>query len=208
MPRKAQPRITRPSGIQQTANGNYYYWKCIVSGQETFAPEPRFKEVVKKYGSEEKLFKTYVLRPVQKYVDAGWDSAGIQAILDANGGKLPALDQKPVKAARGTQEKKIGIKNSATVSLEIATQPTQPEPPKVLIFPWSGNPDYFKSPPVPFSFAHETKNSCAYPNRNLNDRCFGCSIYDVCQSTAKYSLEDMKKKTSSSKITKLASFNV
>lgn len=207
MPRKAQPRITRPSGIQQTANGGYYYWKCNVSGQETFAPEPRFKEVVKKYGSEEKLFKTYVLRPVQKYVDAGWDSAAIQAILIENGGKLPPLDQKPVKATKGTDEKKIGIKNSATVSLEIATQPTQPEPPKVLIFPWSGNPDYFKSVAKAFSIADMTKESCAYPNRYLDDQCFGCSIYDACVCVAKMTKEQMKKQKEPTKVKKINSYN-
>jgi hypothetical protein len=203
MPRKAQPRIVRPSGIEQSANGSYFYWKCNVSGQETFAPEPRFNDVVKNYGSEEKLFKEYVLRPVQKYVDAGWDSAAIQAILISNDGKLPPLDQKPVKATKATQEKKQTAKKTAAVSVEVATQPEQP---KVLIFPWSGNPDYFRSAPSVFKIEDETKNSCVYPNRNLNDRCFGCSVYDACQSSVKYSVEDMKKTTSSAKVTKLKSF--
>ena len=198
MPRKSIPRIVRPSGIEATTNGKYYYWWCNVSGQETFAPEARFKEVVKKYGTEENLFKNYVLRPVQKYVDAGWDSDSIIAILKANDGKLPSLDSKPTKPTKASKNLPVG-------EVELVKQPDEP---KVQIFPWSGNPDYFKSPSVPFSFENETKNSCVYPNRNLNDRCFGCSVYDVCQSTAKYSLDDMKKKTSSAKVTKLESFGV
>jgi hypothetical protein len=199
MPRKSIARIVRPSGIETSGNGKYFYWKCIVSGQETFAPEPRFKDVVKKYGTEEKLFKNYVLRPVQKYVDAGWDSDSILAILKANDGKLPALDNKAAKAVK----KSKASKNLPVCEVELFKQPEQP---KVLIFPWSGNPDYFKSPHVPLNFENETKNSCVYPNRNLNDRCFGCSIYDVCQSSVKYSLDDMKKTTSSAKVAKLKSF--
>jgi hypothetical protein len=199
MPRKSIARIVRPSGIETSSNGKYFYWKCIVSGQETFAPKPRFKDVVKKYGTEEKLFKNYVLRPVQKYVDAGWDFDSIIAILKANDGKLPALDNEAAKAVK----KSKASKNLPACEVELVKQPEQP---KVLIFPWSGNPDYFKSPHVPINFENETKNSCVYPNINLDDRCFGCSIYDVCQSSVKYSLEDMKKKTSSSKVTKLKSF--
>ncbi len=199
MPRKSIARIVRPSGIETSGNGKYFYWKCIVSGQETFAPEPRFKDVVKKYGTEEKLFKNYVLRPVQKYVDAGWDSDSIIAILKANDGKLPALNNKAAKAVK----KSKASKNLAVCEVEIFKQPEQS---KVLIFPWSGNPDYFKSPHVPLNFENETKNSCVYPNRNLNDRCFGCSIYDVCQSSVKYSLEDMHKKISAGKVAKLKSF--
>ena len=199
MPRKSIARIVRPSGIETSGNGKYFYWKCIVSGQETFAPEPRFKDVVKKYGTEEKLFKNYVLRPVQKYVDAGWDSDSILAILKSNDGKLPALNNKAAKAVKKSKTSK----NLPVCEVEMVKQPEQP---KVLIFPWSGNPDYFKSPHVPLNFENETKNSCVYPNRNLNDRCFGCSIYDVCQSSVKYSLDDMKKTTSSAKVAKLKSF--
>jgi len=199
MPRKSIARIVRPSGIETSGNGKYFYWKCIVSGQETFAPEPRFKDVVKKYGTEEKLFKNYVLRPVQKYVDAGWDSDSIIAILKANDGKLPALNNKAANAVK----KSKSSKNLSVCEVELIKQPEQP---KVLIFPWSGNPDYFKSPHVPLNFENETKNSCVYPNRNLNDRCFGCSVYDVCQSSVKYSLEDMHKKISAGKVAKLKSY--
>jgi hypothetical protein len=192
MPRKAQPRITRPSGIQTSANGKYYYWKCNVSGQETFAPEPRFNDVVKKYGSEEKLLKEYVLRPVQKYVDAGFDSETIKNIIKANNGELPSLDD-------------VKVKQIKVNSIDVAFQPIEP---KVQIFPWSGNPDYFKSKPSVFSIEEETKNSCVYPNRNLDDKCFGCSVYEQCRSSAKYSKEDMKKPKTAVKIKEVDSFSV
>lgn len=194
MPRKASPRITRPSGIEVSANGNYYYWKCNVSGKETFAPEPRFKDVVKKYGSEEKLFKEYVLRPVQKYVDAGFDAETIKDIMANNNGELPSLEVKQVKEKK---EKRRSVKNLSVGEIEVSGLPDEP---KVLIFPWSGNPDYFRSPPSVLSVEAETKNSCVYPNRNLDDQCFGCSIYEQCQSSAKFSLEDMKKPKAQIKI--------
>lgn len=177
MARKAQPRIVRPSGIEVSANGNYYYWKCIVSGKETFAPEERFNDVVKKYGSEEKLFKEYILRPVQKYIDAGFDSDTIKSIILANEGELPILET---------------FKNPS-IKVDKIELTVQPEQPKVQYFPWSGNPDYFRSPPSPFNIEAETKNSCIYPNRNLDDQCHGCPVYEQCRSSAKYSPEDMKK---------------
>lgn len=187
MARKASPRITRPSGIQQSANGKYFYWLCNVSGKETFAPEPRFKDVVKKYGSEEKLFKEYVLRPVQKYVDAGFDADTIKDIMANNNGELPSLEAKQVKEKK---EKRRSVKNLSVGEIEVIGLPDEP---KVLIFPWSGNPDYFRSPPAAFSIEAESKNACIYPNRNLDDQCFGCSVYEQCQSSAKFSAEDMKK---------------
>lgn len=192
MPRKAQPRKVRPSGIEQSANGNYFYWRCTVSGKETFAPEPRFLDVVKNYGSEENLFKTYVLRPVQKYVDAGFDSETIKAIMAANDGELPKLED-------------VKTKNINVGKIEVVPQPIVE---KAVVYPWSGNPDYFKSDPVPFSLEEETKNSCVYPNRNLDDMCFGCSIYERCHSPAKYSKEDMKKPKVQVKIKQVDSFSV
>lgn len=205
MARKAQPRIVRPSGVETSANGKYFYWYCTVSGQETFAPEPRFNEVVKKYGSEEKLVAQYVLRPVQKYIEAGWDAEGIKAILESNDGKLPPLDSKPVKAAKNTKEKKRSVKDLAVSEMAVEGQP---EEPKIKFFPWSGNPDYFKSTPKPFNVAEESKTACLYPNKNLNDACYGCSVYDLCQCSAKLGEADWKNtKRNEVKTKKLASFS-
>ena len=69
--------------------------------------------------------------------------------------------------------------------------------------PWTNNPDYFKSDPIPLSIQAITKAACAYPNRYLDDQCYGCSIYDDCQSSVKYSKEDMKKPLEKPKIKKI-----
>jgi len=210
MARKASPRITRPSGVETSSNGKYFYWYCNVSGQETFAPEPRFKDVVKKYGSEEKLFKTFVLRPVQKYVDAGFDAEMIKEIIKSNSGKLPSIDKKPFKDKSLKNERKQRLKrfSTATVqSLEMNSSGNYEEV-KVPVFPWSGNPDYFKSPTKPFNVAEESKTACLYPNKNLNDACYGCPVYDLCQCSAKLGESDWKNtKRNEVKTKKLESFS-
>lgn len=192
MPRKAQPRIVRPSGIEQSANGKYFYWKCTVSGLETFAPEPRFKDVVKNYGSEEKLFKTYVLRPAKKYLEAGFDAESIKEIAEKNNGKLPDLDagSKARKADLPKKTRKKGLKQYATSEVvnevELGAEP-------IKIYPWSGNPDYFKSPAVPLTVSDVTKEVCLYPNRYLSDECYGCPVYANCMLSIKFKEEDWKK---------------
>ena len=210
MARKASPRITRPSGVETSSNGKYFYWYCNVSGQETFAPEPRFKDVVKKYGSEEKLFKTFVLRPVQKYVDAGFDAETIKEIIKSNSGKLPSIDKKPFKDKSLKNERKQRLKrfSTATVqSIEMNSSGNYEEV-KVPVFPWSGNPDYFKSPTKPFNVAEESKTACLYPNKNLNDACYGCPVYDLCQCSAKLGESDWKNtKRNEVKTKKLESFS-
>lgn len=210
MARKASPRITRPSGVETSSNGKYFYWYCNVSGQETFAPEPRFKDVVKKYGSEEKLFKTFVLRPVQKYVDAGFDAEMIKEIIKSNSGKLPSIDKKPFKDKSLKNERKQRLKrfSTATVqSIEMNSSGNYEEV-KVPVFPWSGNPDYFKSPTKPFNVAEESKTACLYPNKNLNDACYGCPVYDLCQCSAKLGESDWKNtKRNEVKTKKLESFS-
>lgn len=210
MARKASPRITRPSGVETSSNGKYFYWYCNVSGQETFAPEPRFKDVVKKYGSEENLFKTFVLRPVQKYVDAGFDAEMIKEIIKSNSGKLPSIDKKPFKDKSLKNERKQRLKrfSTATVqSIEMNSSGNYEEV-KVPVFPWSGNPDYFKSPTKPFNVAEESKTTCLYPNKNLNDACYGCPVYDLCQCSAKLGESDWKNtKRNEVKTKKLESFS-
>jgi hypothetical protein len=210
MARKASPRITRPSGVETSSNGKYFYWYCTVSGQETFAPEPRFNEVVKKYGSEEKLFKTFVLRPVQKYVDSGFDAETIKEIIKNNDGKLPPLDKKPFKDKSLKNERKQRLKRFSTTtvqSIEMNSDGNYEEV-KVPVFPWSGNPDYFKSAPSVFNVADESKTACIYPNRQLNDACYGCTVYSVCQCSAKLGEADWKNtKRNEVKTKKLESFS-
>jgi len=195
MARKAIPRIKRPSGIEVSANGNYYYWKCNVSGMETFAPEARFKEVVAKFGSEEKLFKTYVLRPVQKYLDRGFDAEHIKAVIKANSGKLPSLDAKlkeRKKALKKPRKKRLGQFAVGEVTIQQTNDTGSIEEVKQKVYAWTGNPDYFKSEPSVLSIGEETRNSCMFPNRYLSDMCHGCRVYDQCESSLKCGVEDWK----------------
>ena len=189
-------RTIRPSGVEQT--DSMFYWKCSVSGLVMFAVPERFADVVKKFGSEENLVKNYVLRPVKKYLEAGYTADQIKAIIEKNGGKLPGLDEndKRVEPVISTFEKKEKkqIVEAVTVVEVVEIKPIeQPKEKPVVIYEWQGNPDYFKSAYTPLSIAQETKESCMFPNRNLNDQCFGCSVYDLCTCSAKYSPEDQKK---------------
>ena len=167
-------------------------------------------DVVKKYGSEENLFKTFVLRPVQKYVDAGFDAEMIKEIIKSNSGKLPSIDKKPFKDKSLKNERKPRLKRFSTTtvqSIEMNSNGNYEEV-KVPVFPWSGNPDYFRSPTKPFNVAEESKTACLYPNKNLNDACYGCPVYDLCQCSAKLGESDWKNtKRNEVKTKKLESFS-
>lgn len=183
-------RIIRPSGVEQT--DSMFYWKCSISGLVMFATPDRFKDVVKNFGGEDKLVKNYVLRPVKKYVDAGYTSEQIKAIIEKNGGKLPPLDNAaPVVVC--TFEKKVKKAKVETVETVEIKQVELPKEKAPVVYEWQGNPDYFKGASSPISISEDTKESCFYPNRNIEDQCRGCSIYDECNCSAKYSPEDQKK---------------
>lgn len=215
MPRKVQPRLKRPSGIEVSANGKYFYWRCVVSDLETFAPEARFKEVVAKYGSEEKLFKTYVLRPVQKMLNNGFDVKHIKELIEANKGKLPkksAEDRERKKAIKDAKKpRKKGLKQFALGELKVeeTTSSGSVEAVAQKIYPWTGNPDYFRSPPTVLNIGDETKNACLYPSRRLDNLCEGCTVFEQCVSSVRVSNEerhDPKHHKRSPKITKINSF--
>jgi hypothetical protein len=216
MPRKAQPRIKRPSGVEQSANGKYFYWKCNISGLETFADEKRFKEVVKSYGSEAKLVKEYVLRPAQKYIDAGFDSDYVKALVKANDGKLPRIDaaekarKKELKGlkkcGRKPKLKKFAVGENVTQQV---TASGSIEEVVQKIYPWTGNPDYFKSPPHSLTVEEATKDTCLYPARQMDDLCYGCPVYDRCTCALKVSAEERnnpKHRREKAKVTLINSF--
>lgn len=183
---KTSNRLTRPSGIQTSANGNVYFWRCTVSDQETFADKDRFAEIILKYESEDNLFKTFVLRPVQKYVSAGYTSEQIKKFIEDNAGKLPPL---PVEKSEFLVEapvvkephKESFLQNSAIESVASGSY----EEPKIKVYAWSGNPDYFKSAPRAFDVSEESKTACIYPNHHLDTDCHGCPVYDLCQCKLK-----------------------
>ena len=180
-------RTIRPSGVEQTES--MFYWKCSVSGLIMFATPERFADVVKKFGSEEKLVKTYVLRPVKKYLDAGYTAEQIKSIIEKNDGKLPALDAVAAPAVSRVEKKRV-VETVRVVEVKPIEQPKEKPP---VVYDWQGNPDYFKGAPSPISIEHDTKEACFYPNRNIDNQCRECSIYGQCNCSAKYSLEDQKK---------------
>ncbi len=216
MPRKAQPRIKRPSGVEQSANGKYFYWKCNVSGLETFADEKRFKEVVKSYGSEEKLVKEYVLRPAQKYIDAGFTPEYVRDLAARSGGKkLPRIDAKEKeqkKVIKGLKKRgrKPKLKNFATGESTEVVLNSEGVTEEVVrkVYPWSNNPDYFKSAPALLEMEEATKETCLFPNRYLDDACYGCPVYDRCACKIKVAAEEWSKprKKEEVKIKPIAAF--
>jgi hypothetical protein len=193
MPRKASPRIKLDSGIETSANGNYFYWKCNITGKETFADKDRFNDVVKTYGSQEALFKEYVLASAKKYLKNGFDAEYIKSLYNSNNGDLPKLDSsKPLHKIKKKRGRKAGLKQFQTTSVESGSYSPDIQP--VTKYPWTDNPDYFKGTNAPLNIQDVSKDTCLYPNRYIDDRCFGCSIYDLCSFPGKFSPEDRKKK--------------
>jgi hypothetical protein len=210
MARKKVKRIVRPSGVETSPNGKYFYWKCTVSGLTTFADEKRFKEVVAKYGTEKNLVKTYVLRPVQKYLDADFSVESIKRLIANNGGKkIPPLGGKKVKPAKKARKK--GLKQFAIKTVEV-NETTSTGSVAVVerkIYPWTDKPDYFKDgPPAPFDVSEATKDTCLFPNVHLNDLCFECPVYAECNLPTKYSDADRKNPKNHKKEPKVTQIDV
>lgn len=178
---------------------------------ETFAPEDRFKEVVAKYGSEKKLFDTYVLRPVQKYVDRGFDADYIKDIIKTNHGKLPSLDAKTKERKKALKKpRKQRLKQYAVGEVVVGQtdESGSMEEVKQKVYPWTGNPDYFKGTPAVLNIGDETKNSCIYPNKYLDDQCYGCLVYAECQSPLKISEADRRSNKHRREAPKVTPINV
>lgn len=186
-----------PSGVIASKDRKYFYWSCSVTGLKTFANADRFKKILQTYGTEDKLVKTFVASPVKKYLSEGWEVAAIKQIIEANKGKLPPPGGKKKAVEKVKKVRKPRLKQFATGSetvpvhqasgsFEVETKP---------VYPWSNDPDYFRSSPTPINISEATKDSCTYPNRYLDDRCKGCPIYDKCAFKGKYDPSDWKKGT-------------
>ena len=50
------------------------------------------------------------------------------------------------------------------------------------------------------NIAEASKNACLYPNRYLDDACYGCDIYEICGFGGKYKPEDWKKKNTRNEV--------
>jgi len=223
-------QVLLPSGVVASKDGKYHLWQCSVSGLGTFAKPDYWVKVMAKYGSEANLVKTYVCKKAQKLLDEGMTQEAIIKVLgDKSGPKkerkvvksdTPGLSERQknraIKAERKALTKrtrKAGLKSFAVgkVDVKVVTDTGSIEIQKVPVYPWQGDPNYFGSGGTsPLSVCDATKESCAFPNRYLDDECQNCPLYAECVFERKYTESDWKKgkKVVDVKVKEIKSFDV
>ena len=175
-----------PKLIDVSKDGKYVYPVDSITGHRTFAPIEYFKNTVeKKYGGNvEKFVKEYVTRETKKYLAAGYTREQIKDIASkCKNFKLPKIASKAKKderVPRKERKKRMVATSSETITNSNGDQEV------IKIYPWSGNPDYFRSAPTPVDMAEATKTACWRPDIFLDEECYGCPHYNVCQSDMKY----------------------
>jgi Zn-finger protein len=172
-PSKSQ--IVRPSGIIQSKDGKYFFWICNHCGAKTFANAKRFEKLVKQYGSEEALFKTFICK----------------AAKNAVGVESPKVE-KPVKMKKASGKKVVDADG-----VEAPKAPTQPKEQEKPVYPWQKEANYFGSGKLeagPINFEEATKDSCFFPPHFMDDECKGCPIYDRCNLPTKFTAEQWARK--------------
>ena len=206
-----------PSGVKVSGDGKYHYWQCSVSGLETFAKPDYWVKIMAKFKTEANLVETYVCRKAQQLLDDGKTQAEIITILsqpESTEAKKEKKKKKVIKEERKALTKKKrskGLKSFAIGSVEVATAEDTGsiKVEKVPVYPWQGDPNYFGGGVhSPLSIAEATKESCAFPAKNLDDECRGCPFHADCKCSARFSEEDWKKPRSKAgvKITQIKSF--
>ena len=194
-------QVLLPSGVVQSKDGKYHYWQCSVSGLMTFAKPDYWVKIMAKYGSEENLVKTYVCQKAKRLLDEGVSQADIIQTLshpETAEAKKARKEAKKIKKERKAVTKKVrkaSLKSFAVGAIDVAvTNDTgSVEVQKVPVYPWQGNPDYFRSAATPLSIEEATRDTCIYPNRHLDDECRGCPVYDRCVCPTKFTPADWKK---------------
>jgi hypothetical protein len=197
-------QIVLPSGVLQSKDGKYHYWQCSVSGTMTFAKPDYWKQIMAKYKTEKNLVKAYVCRKAKKLLESGMKQAEIIKVLNQKttyAAKKEKLEVKKIKKEREKVIKKVrkkrsvGLKGFAVGKTEVEkiTDSGSFVKEVVPIYPWQGNPDYFKSQASPISVEEVTHDTCAFPNRYLSDDCKDCPIYAKCVFPQKYTTADWKK---------------
>lgn len=187
-------KITRPSGIVQSENGKYFYLVCTISGAVQPLTQENFTRVLGEYGNDENvLAKTFATKKAKTLVESGvFTAEGLRDHYSRNG-SLPST--------KGLAPEKVEEENPV---VDVPKQVVQPTAPERVEYPWSKDPTYFSSPAVPTSIEDETKNSCMYPTRYLDDTCHGCPVYDRCQQQLKFQPTDWEKpRQRGEKITKI-----
>jgi len=183
----------RPSGIVASNNGKYFYFACNVTGAETFAKPDYFEKLIKRYGSEEKLFTDFVSKKVKILRKAGFTDEQIKKSV-AEGKDLMEELPSPVevKKEKGKRGRKKKVVVDGVVEVAANDEPGQPKPQERVIYPWSNDPTYFTSPIAPFNVEDETRATCLFPARHLDDLCYGCPVHDQCKNELRCNEEDWK----------------
>lgn len=198
MSRKSN-HVTRPSGLRQSANGQYVYANCVVTGKPTFFKPDYFAQVLARdfNGDEVKMFKGYVCKDVKKLRKAGKTDAQILDILGKFDPKAPKKKH-PVQAKADKVIKPAKVKrnkDSVTPVGEVVILKATPTAKPVTrpVYPWSDNPNYFRSETVgSINFEEATKDTCHRPDLYLDTRCDGCPLYDRCTLDSKWTDETRK----------------
>jgi hypothetical protein len=203
----------KPSGVVVNQSGDFYYWKCTVSGMYTMATKERFeKSVLPEYGNDEfRLTKEFVSAPATRYLAAGYTKEQIEEIAEKNDGKLPSLsgiprktrnkDEDPeknaikkereeliesVKPVRQANNLETAVIKTIVVKSADVVVPQKAE----KVYAWSGDPNYFKSAAAsPIDIGEVTKEACLFPNHFLDSECAECPVYDKCTLSIKFTEE-------------------
>ncbi len=186
-------RYTRPSGIEATRDHAYFYWRCTLLGTPTFASAERFKNIIERFGTEEKLFKTFICRKAQKLLDAGFTVEQIKKEGEKLLGELPSKAEKPVKQKRVKKDVDVNTEEAPEAKKVDVVEIKAPKVEERVIYPWSNDPNYFKGEPHPLNVEEETKQCCMFPGRYLDYDCHGCPVHDKCQNSLKMGEETWKK---------------
>jgi len=171
-----------PKLISVSKCGKYVYPIDSVTGAKTFAPIEYFiKNVEKNFGgSVERFVKEYITRETKKYLKEGYTKEQIKEIaLQNKGNKLPKITTKIPKHPKMPRKKRRKRLTSLAESSQTIVDENGDS--KVIrTFPWTGNPDYFRSPAIPIDLEEVTKSTCLYPPVQLDCDCQGCVIYKEC----------------------------
>ena len=194
-------QVLRPSGLRQSANGQYVYANCVVTGRPTFFKPDYFANVLARDfgGDENKMAKGYVCKDVKKLRKAGKADEQIIAILGKFDPKAPKAKKHPeqVKADKVIKPAKVKRnKDSVTPVGEVVILKATPTAKPVTrpVYPWSDNPNYFRSETAgSINFEEATKETCFYPSTMLDSQCAGCPIFDKCTCGLKVAAEDRSK---------------
>jgi hypothetical protein len=210
-----------PSGVKVSNDGKYHYWQCSVSGLETFAKPDYWVKIMAKYKTEANLVKTYVCKKAKALQDEGMSQADIIATLAPT---MTGEAKKARKEARVVKkERKEVIKKSrkprtpslksfavGKVEVDVQTESGSLVKEVVPVYPWQGNPEYFGSGGTSvITVSEATKDSCALPNRYLDDECRNCPLWKDCTFERKFTESDWKKgkkAVEAPKITPIRSF--